>query len=81
MAEAEWDIPPNSKNVEFLSWLVQISSNPQEIIFDGFMGTGSTALAAVLTGREYLGAEINREYYEISQRRIEEVKLLEREGN
>jgi site-specific DNA-methyltransferase (adenine-specific) len=45
------------------------------------MGTGSTALAAVLTGREYLGAEINREYYEISQRRIEEVKLLEREGN
>ena len=81
MAEAEWDIPPNSKNVEFLSWLVQISSNPQEIIFDGFMGTGSTALAAVLTGREYLGAEINREYYEISQRRMEEVKLLEREGN
>ena len=72
---------PTVKNVEFLSWLVQISSNPQELIFDGFMGTGSTALAAVLTGREYLGAEINQEYFEISQRRMEEVKLLEQEGN
>ncbi len=61
---------PTVKNVEFLSWLVQISSRPGEIVFDAFMGTGSTALAAVLTGRRYLGAEISREYYDTAVRRI-----------
>ena len=60
---------PTIKNVEFLSWLVQISSDPKEIVFDGFMGTGSTALAAIQTGRNYLGAEIDRGYFEVCQRR------------
>lgn len=64
---------PTVKNADFLSWLIQISSSPQETVFDGFMGTGSTALAAILTGRKYLGAEISREYFEISQNRIGEL--------
>lgn len=61
---------PTIKNVECLSWLIQLSSLPGDLIFDGFMGTGSTALAALLNGRNYLGAEINQEYYEIAQKRI-----------
>ena len=68
---------PTVKNIEFLSWLIQISSNPKELIFDGFMGTGSTALATVMTGRDYLGAEIDQEYFEISQRRLENIKQQE----
>ena len=64
---------PTVKNVECLSWLIQISSLPGELVFDGFMGTGSTALAAMMTGRQYLGAEIDRNYYEIARKRIEEV--------
>lgn len=63
---------PTIKNVEFLSWLIQISSLPGELIFDGFMGTGSTALAAVQTGRDYLGAEIAPDYYHIIQKRLQE---------
>lgn len=63
---------PTIKNVECLSWLIQISSLSGELVFDGFMGTGSTALAALLTGRCYLGSEINRQYFEIAQRRVEE---------
>lgn len=61
---------PTVKNVEFLSWLIQISSQPGELVFDGFMGLGSTALAAIQTGRDYLGAEIDRGYYETAQRRL-----------
>ena len=38
---------PTLKNVELLSWLIQLSSLPGELVFDGFMGSGSTALAAV----------------------------------
>lgn len=61
---------PTVKNVEFLSWLIQISSLPGELVFDGFMGLGSTALAAFQTGRDYLGAEIDRGYFETAQARI-----------
>lgn len=61
---------PTIKNVEFLSWIIQISSLPGELVFDGFMGTGSTALAAIQTGRDYLGAEICEDYFTISQNRI-----------
>lgn len=46
---------PTVKSVEFLSWLIQISSTPKELVFDGFMGTGSTALAALRNSRDYLG--------------------------
>ena len=65
---------PTVKNVVFLSWLIQISSQPGELVFDGFMGTGSTALAAISTKRKYLGAEINPGYYETAARRIREMQ-------
>ena len=64
---------PTVKSVEFLSWLIQISSTPKELVFDGFMGTGSTALAALRNSRDYLGAEIDREYFAVAQKRIKEV--------
>lgn len=40
----------------------------------GFMGTGSTALAAIQTQRAYLGAEIDKAYFEIAQNRMKEVE-------
>lgn len=61
---------PTIKNAEFLSWLIQISSLPGELVFDGFMGSGSTAVAAIMSGRDYLGAEVCPEYYELAQSRI-----------
>lgn len=61
---------PTVKNVELLSWLIQLSSLPGELVFDGFMGSGSTALAAAKNNRRYLGAEISPEYYEIAKQRI-----------
>lgn len=68
---------PTVKNVAFLSWLIQISSNPGELVFDGFMGTGSTALAAISTNRRYLGAEINLGYYETAVKRITQMQYKE----
>lgn len=65
---------PTIKNVECLSWMIQISSLPGELIFDGFIGTGSTAVAAVATGRNYLGAEIDPDYFKIAKMRIEEAE-------
>lgn len=65
---------PTIKNVECLSWLIQLSSLPGDLIFDGFMGTGSTALAAYLTRRAYLCAEISGGYFKIAQDRMHELQ-------
>ena len=61
---------PTIKNVACLAWLIQISSDPGALVFDGFMGTGSTALAALETGRSFLGAEISPAYWQIAQQRL-----------
>lgn len=63
---------PTMKNTECLSWLMQISSDPGDLVFDGFMGTGSTAIAAIQSKRDYLGAEIEEKYYKLALRRIAE---------
>lgn len=67
---------PTIKNETFLSWLIQISSQPGELVFDGFMGSGSTAVAAIITGRDYIGAEINDNYYNVAKMRITETEAI-----
>lgn len=62
---------PTMKNVVFLEWLIQISSNPGDIVFDAFMGSGSTAIAARNTGRLYLGSEIDPNHYDTATKRLE----------
>lgn len=61
---------PTIKNVECLAWLIEISSNPGDLVFDGFMGTGSTALAVLETNRTFLGAEIFPAYWQVAQQRL-----------
>lgn len=65
---------PTMKNAECLAWLIQISSNPGDIVFDPFMGSGSTAVAAIQTGRAYLGSEIDVLHYQLAQRRVSEAE-------
>lgn len=48
-----------------ISW-----SNPGDVVLDPFMGSGSTAKAALENGRNYIGFEISSEYCEIANRRI-----------
>ena len=63
---------PTVKNVDCLSWLIQISTLPGELIFDPFMGSGSVALAAIQTGRLYCGCEIDPDYCQLFERRKQE---------
>jgi DNA modification methylase len=41
-------------------------------VLDPFMGSGSTAIAAVLTGRHYVGYELSEEYCRLAEQRIRE---------
>lgn len=52
-----------------ISW-----SNPGDIVFDPFMGSGTTAKMAMLNNRKYIGAEISAEYVDIARKRIEEAQ-------
>lgn len=49
---------------------VEKSSKVGGVVFDGFMGSGTTAIACMETGRNYIGYEIDSEYYEIAQERV-----------
>ncbi|QPW62098.1 DNA-methyltransferase [Clostridium botulinum] len=61
---------PTIKNVDCLKWLLQISSNENDIVLDPFMGSGSTAIACLETNRNYIGYEIDEEYYNVCKNRI-----------
>ena len=47
-------------------------TNEGDLVLDPFIGSGTTALAAIDLGRKYLGFEMNEEYFNISKERIEE---------
>jgi DNA modification methylase len=56
--------------VELPYRLVQLYSFKGELVLDPFMGSGQTALAALNTGRHYIGYEINPEYVSLAEARI-----------
>ncbi len=53
-----------------LSW-----SNPGDIVFDPFLGSGTTAKMAYLNGRNYCGIDISEEYCEIARKRVEQAQM------
>lgn len=61
---------PTEKPVELLEWLIKTYSNPGDVVLDNCIGSGSTAVACVNTGRHYIGFETEKAYCEIAQRRI-----------
>ena len=55
-----------------MRWLCRLSKTPTGgIVLDPFMGSGTTGMAAVMEGRDFIGIELNEEYMEIAKRRIE----------
>ena len=58
--------------VELPYRLIQLYSFKNDIILDPFMGSGSTAIAAINANRNYIGYEINQEYIDLANNRIEQ---------
>ncbi|MFR1358172.1 MAG: DNA methyltransferase [Ruthenibacterium lactatiformans] len=50
--------------------IITNSSAPGDLVLDCFVGSGSTAVAAVKTGRRFIGFEIDERYFNIAQDRI-----------
>jgi hypothetical protein len=62
---------PCPKPVEFMQWMVERASNAGEMVADPFMGSGTTGIACIKTGRNFIGIEKSPEYFDIACRRIE----------
>ena len=50
--------------------MIQTNTKTKEIVYDPFMGSGTTAVASISTNRQYLGSEINKDLINISKQRI-----------
>ncbi len=51
---------------------IQLYTFAGEVVLDPFIGSGQTAIAAIKTGRHYVGYDINKEYVKLAERRIKE---------
>lgn len=61
---------PNQKPIELIEVLINNSSNKNEMILDPFMGSGSTGVAAKNTNRNFIGIEMDNNYFNIAKNRI-----------
>lgn len=58
------------KPIELYTFLVSRWAREKDTILDPFMGSGTTGVAAMQTGRKFIGIEIDETYYQIAERRI-----------
>jgi len=60
---------PSPKEITHYQHLIKMFSKESETILDPFMGSGTTGVACMRTGRNFIGIEINAEYFAIAQQR------------
>lgn len=72
---------PTQKPVALLEWLVKTYTNPGEVVLDNCMGSGSTGVACVNTGRRFIGMELDVDYFSIAKERIESCQKVQARCN
>ena len=65
---------PQEKPVGLLKYLIKTYTNEGETVLDATMGSGSTGVAAISTGRNFIGFELEKNFYDIAQKRLEAEK-------
>ena len=68
--EKELDMHPTQKPVALIQYLIRTYSNEGDTILDNCMGSGTTAIAAIREKRNFIGFELNKEYYDKACKRI-----------
>lgn len=70
---------PTQKPVGVMMFSIEKAKLPEgSTIFDPFMGAGTTAVAAIRAGHDFIGCEIDPDYFKIAERRIQEAQLQPR---
>lgn len=63
---------PTQKPVSMLEYLIKTYTNENMLVLDNCMGSGSTGVACLNTNRKFIGFELDKEYFEIAKKRIED---------
>ena len=70
-------IHQNQKPIRLIEQCILKHSDEGDLVFDGFMGSGTTAVASINTNRDYIGFEVDTHYYNLSEQRLEDYKIQE----
>lgn len=62
--------------IELPTWFIRLFTKENDIILDPFIGSGTTAVAAILNSRQYIGIEMKKEYYKEAIKNIQEIKKV-----
>jgi site-specific DNA-methyltransferase (adenine-specific) len=65
---------PTCKPLKLMMWLIILGTQEGDIVLDPFMGSGTAPLAAKMTNRHYKGIELEKEFFDISVKRIDEAQ-------
>ena len=68
--KCERGLHPTQKPVELFEYLIRTYTDPGELVLDSCMGSGTTAVACIRTGRKFTGFELEEEIYNVAQKRI-----------
>lgn len=71
---------PTQKPLKIIEEILAIHSNEGDTVLDCFHGSGTTAVAAINTKRNFIGIELDREYVAIARRRVDEALALKNNG-
>ena len=67
---------PTEKPLNLFKYLLQASSNEKSVVLDPCMGSGTTGVACVNLNRDFIGIELDKDYFNIAKKRIEETPKL-----
>lgn len=71
---AQQTVHPTQKPTNVLNWLIMTYSNPGDTVMDFTMGSGGCGVSAKMTGRNFIGVEKSKEFFEIAKTRIDSVE-------
>lgn len=67
----ERTIHPTQKSLKLMEEIIKIHTNENDVVLDPFMGSGSTGVAAINNNRKFIGIELEKDYFDISNDRLE----------
>jgi site-specific DNA-methyltransferase (adenine-specific)/modification methylase len=65
---------PTQKSLSLMKQIVLIHTNINQVVIDPFMGSGTTGVACVNLDREFIGIEMDKDYFKIAENRIKEAQ-------
>ena len=68
---------PTQKPVALFEYLIKTYTNEGDLVLDNCMGSFTTAVACINTNRNYIGFEMDKGYYDLGQKRLEELNVNE----